>query len=183
MGSRGKNKMKETPYHKRKRKQGETFQKLVTKLFKKFLDCVITCYKTKKEQYKIGENKSGIEIKWDGLTKKTGNLYFEYAEKARERKGNYCPSGILKNDNSWLYVIGDKDNNRIYTFDINLLRRIYKKNKKKKKYKWKQINTSLGFVIPENKASKISLFWFERNYPWELHINKKEINQKDIYIQ
>lgn len=171
-------------YRKQKTEQGNDFQKLIEKLLKRFFDLSIQCFETKDEQYNIGENKIGLEIKYDDIIKETGNLFIEYAEKATKREGPYALGGILKNDNSWLYIIGDFK--EIYCINIKTLRRMYEKNKKRTKYPWveNELKTSLGFLISKEKALKICLWWFLKNRKgWKLHINKKEITQKDIWKQ
>ena len=54
-----------------------------------------------------GENRLGVEFKYDQRFRQTGNLYIETAEKARPRRGEYAPSGIYRDDNTWLWVQGD----------------------------------------------------------------------------
>jgi len=169
-------------YRLQKEEDGKEFQKFVEKLFKEILLWDITCYKTRGEQFEIGENKAGVEIKWDEITETSKNVYIEYAEKARIRGGLYAFGGILKNDNSWLYVVGDKT--RIFVFDINILRCIYKENRKKKKYSWieNRTKTSLGFLMPKKDARKICLFLLiKQKGVWKKIVNKKKITQKDIY--
>ena len=54
------------------------------------------------------------EIKRDGKFRETGNLYIETAEKSHPDKYEFIPSGIMRQDNSWLFVIGDEKT--IYIF-------------------------------------------------------------------
>lgn len=46
----------------------------------------IISYSSKKYQNLIGENKAGLEIKFDRNWVKTGNLYIEIAEKSNPNK-------------------------------------------------------------------------------------------------
>ena len=64
-------------------------------------------YSSQKYQFLRGENKAGIEIKLDRKFRETGNFYVEIAEKRNCNNDVYVPSGIFRNDNTWLYVIGD----------------------------------------------------------------------------
>lgn len=54
-----------------------------------------------------GENKIGVEIKFDEKSKDTHNFYFEYAEKHKKTQDkSFYPSGVIKNDNSYWFLIG-----------------------------------------------------------------------------
>lgn len=83
---------------------------------------VIVQYGSRQYQFSEGESHSRVEIKFDNNYAKTGNLYIETAEKARPREGDYIPSGIFRNDNSWFLVIGDY--NTIFIYGIPALRGI-----------------------------------------------------------
>ena len=63
-------------------------------------------YYGKDEQYYKGESELGIEIKRDIKASETGNLYIEYEERLRNR-GQWVKSGILKDDNTKYFIIGD----------------------------------------------------------------------------
>ena len=69
---------------------------------------------SKKYQLKK-ENLLGLEIKFDDLIKKTNRVYIETAEKAHPRSGEYAKSGIYRDDDSWLYGIGNYE--IFYIFD------------------------------------------------------------------
>lgn len=68
---------------------------------------------SKKFQFEVGENLQGFEIKYDGRctgdkrTVPTNRLSIEIAEKTRPENINWVPSGIYRNDNSWLYIQGN----------------------------------------------------------------------------
>ena len=71
---------------------------------------------SKKFQYEVGENLQGFEIKVDNRfngycpTDKpaTNQLSIEIAEKTKAENPNYIPSGIYREDNSWLYIQGNQ---------------------------------------------------------------------------
>jgi len=84
----------------------------------------------------------------------TGNLYFETAEKTRPENPKFIESGILRNDNSWLYAIGNYT--VVYVFSKKRLQRIWRH---RSKYPWlvlreAKIGTSKGFTMPEAIAKK-----------------------------
>ena len=94
-----------TPNYKNCLERGNAYQEFVADVLEKELSIMLDIYTTKHQQYNIGENKQGIEIKFDDLYKKTGNLYIEIEEKSNPQNPNFVPSGIFRNDNSWLYLI------------------------------------------------------------------------------
>lgn len=64
-------------------------------------------YESVEDQYEKGESPLGMEVKFDDRCAKTGNLYLETAEKTDPTNEEYVPSGILREDNTWLWLIGD----------------------------------------------------------------------------
>ncbi len=95
----------------------------------------------------------GAEIKRDGKFRETGNLYIEVAEKAHPNNGNYVPSGICREDNSWLYIIGDEKT--FYVLSPKILRMMTGR------YKHVQTPTSKGFLLPVRDAEKYCLLKIE----------------------
>jgi len=88
----------------------------------------------------------GAEIKRDGKFRETGNLYIETAEKSNPDNPAYAASGIYRQDNSWLFVIGDEKT--IYIFSTKYLRLL------EKRYQRKQKPTSIGFLMPIEEADR-----------------------------
>jgi len=138
--------------------------------FEIFIECEfalqgvdIQLYHGKNEQYEEGECAAGIEIKNDALIKKTGNVYIEFNER-RKNDGQWVNSGILKNDNSRYFLIGDYDAYYILKretlmdcyIDLNI------KDKADRKYptiekKCAKRGTSKGFIIPINLVNKLTI--------------------------
>ena len=69
---------------------------------------IITPCVTRQEQHNIGENHLGMEIKNDRRFRDTGNLFIEIKEKKAATNYEWVPSGIYRQDNSWIYAVGDK---------------------------------------------------------------------------
>jgi len=60
-------------------------------------------------QLTVGENLQGFEIKYDERCTDTGRLSIEVAEKSRaDANLPWTPSGIMRNDNTWLYIQGNR---------------------------------------------------------------------------
>jgi len=120
-----------------------------------------------------GENMLGAEIKRDGHFRKTGNLYFETAEKSHPDNPDYIPSGIWREDNSWLYVIGDEKT--IYIFSTKYLRMLQdtKGIDGKYKYQRKETPTSQGWVMPLKDSEKYCL----------RRIDKEDEDKEETHIQ
>lgn len=109
-------------------------------------------FSSKKYQIEHGETSGGIEIKHDEMYKKTGNLYIEIAEKAHPSNKNYAYSGIYRNDNSWLYAIGDYET--FFIFAKSTLKLLHRS--KTHEYQRKEIPTSKGFLLPHKDAEKFA---------------------------
>lgn len=142
-------------YYNSKLQQGLEFQDRVAKeLYQRGI--VIIGYASRKYQNSEGENMLGAEIKRDGMFRDTGNLYIEIAEKSHPDKLEYIPSGIYRQDNSWLYVIGDEET--IYIFSTKYLRML------EKRYHHVEKPTSKGFLLPIADAEKYCLRIIEFNH-------------------
>lgn len=96
-----------------------------------------------KYQVKYGENIAGIEIKNDLQMQKTGNIYIELYEKAHT--GNFVYSGINRQDNTILWLIGDY--NVAYVFVKKQLKYLCD-NYQKYGFKKVETETSIGILIP-----------------------------------
>ena len=128
-------------YYAEKLQQGLEFQDVMTReLYQRGI--VVVGYSSKRFQNDVGENLLGAEIKRDGRFRDTSNLYIEVAEKSDPRNSRFIPSGIMREDNSWLYVIGDEKT--AYIFSIKYLRKLLKPRK------WKKVTgtTSIGYLMP-----------------------------------
>jgi len=64
---------------------------------------------SKRYQYEVGENLQGFEIKLDNRCCETKRLSIEIAEKSRDDLSlDWSPSGIMRGDNTWLYIQGNR---------------------------------------------------------------------------
>lgn len=68
---------------------------------------VVQLYASKRYQIDIGESLTGAEIKLDRRCTDTGRLSIEIAEKTRADRDEWAASGIMRADNSWLYIQGN----------------------------------------------------------------------------
>lgn len=126
---------------------GLEFQDLVTTtLYQRGI--VVVGYSSRRKQITEGENMLGAEIKRDGKFRETGNIYLEVAEKSHPDKADYIASGIMRNDNSWLFVIGDEQT--IYIFSTKYLRLLVNTRD------WPKVKktTSIGHLMPVDDAEK-----------------------------
>jgi len=139
-----------TEYYKEKLEQGLRFQDHVTELLIKELGISLSTYSSREWQLR-GENKQGIEIKFDDKHKETGNFYIEIKEKSDPANPAYANSGIYRKDNTWLYIIGDYD--RVYVFGKTFLQNLHKSGKCREV----KTSTSIGFLLPQEMADRYSL--------------------------
>ena len=94
------------------------------------------------------DNLASIEGGRSLAEKRAGKAAAEISEKAKPRAGPYVPSGIYRNDNTWLYCIGDYDT--IFIFAKTTLRRMHTSGR------WlvfeNLTRTSEGFLLREHEA-------------------------------
>lgn len=132
------------------------FQDYITDLLYK-TGWVLNCYSSRKYNIEKGESVARIEIKQDKKIKETGNIYIETYERQKSNKGNYIESGILRNDNTVFYIIGDYD--RLFMFSKKQIQTIIKTGN----FKEVKTETSMGYLIPisyiEKHSSLIILEW------------------------
>jgi len=136
------------PYRKNKIETGLIFQDFVVDYCLQVLGLPIIQYSSRAYQMTGGESRNGVEIKHDEKFSTTGNLWIEVSEKAVPREGPYVPSGIFRDDNTWLYLIGDYDT--IFVFQKTLLRLISKRYEIREN----SFHTSEGFLFPVSEAEK-----------------------------
>lgn len=109
---------------------------------------------SKKFQFETGENLQGWEIKYearctgDNNTKATGQLSIEIAEKTKPGNLNFIPSGIFRDDNSWLYIHGNYMG--FWIFSKNILKMLYYS----KRYEQHELETIIKFYLPIKDADK-----------------------------
>lgn len=128
---------------------GNKYQDFVMeKLYKMGLPLLM--YSSLEFQRSHGENMAGIEIKLDRKYKRYDSHYIEISERTNAKQ-NFRDSGIFRNDNSWLFLIGDYEEANI--FSIRQLRSFYNKNNKSVVC----TKTSKGFILSRNEIEKLKL--------------------------
>lgn len=146
-----------TDYFIGKLQKGQEFETWVENEFKKY-GVELGFYHDETGQFS-GENAYGIEIKHDMMLCKTGNVYIEYQERLKSNKP-WVNSGILKQDNSQYWLIGDmRQYVIIKKIDlINIYKRLLNGNiiTGCKFVSEKENGTSKGFIIPFDLALRIS---------------------------
>ena len=142
-----------TDYYREKLEAGLEYQDFVADQLRKADPCIILgAYSSRKWQNDHGESASGIEIKHDMKLKETGNLYIEVAEKFRPDMPEYTLSGIMRADNTWLYLIGDYE--QAFLFSKHQLKAVYYNRKQwpARGIRERQTPTSIGFTYPIRSA-------------------------------
>lgn len=139
-----------TDYYKTQLERGLIYQDFVYEILSR--NGINTVgYGSKLFQQRYGENKAGMEIKYDDKFKITGNLWLETAEKSNPQNPDYVLSGIYRECIE--YIMGDY--NIIYRMSTNVLRLVAENGK----YKFieNNIKTSKGFLLPCREAERISI--------------------------
>lgn len=140
-------------YYAQKLDEAQRFQDFVVEtLYRHGWPLVV--YSSQESQLR-GETMAGVEIKYDQRLAETGNLYIEVAEKAHPSRPVYTPSGIYRNDNTWLWLIGDRT--VIYGLPKKYLQKLHHKCRPV------QIPTSKGFLLPRADAEKYAAVVYRPN--------------------
>ena len=137
---------KETSYE-----ESMEYQDFVVDILIKNLGLAISNYSSRRYQFNIGESRQGIEIKLDKRITPNGNVSIEVFEKSRASNSLWVKSGILREDNTWLYIQGNYD--YIFIFSKRALRKIYEE--KYKSRVWEPKPTIKTFLIPFGEAQRI----------------------------
>lgn len=140
-----------TEYYKECFEKGLEFQDYVCKVLIKKLGIPLSSLSSEKYQYSVGENMQGFEIKFDDKFKTTNNIYIETKEKSHPDNVNYVNSGIYRDDNTWIYIIGNYET--LYVFSKKHLVLMHQS----KKFKEVKTKTSIGFLIGKKDAIKYSI--------------------------
>lgn len=114
------------------------------------------------EGQNTGENEKGVEIKNDMMYKSTNNVYIEYQEKSNVDNTVFVNSGILKEDNTKYFLIGDRD--KFWIFDkqqlVALFNREYPINQRglplSPGIRFAGNRTSRGMLLAVYKADQLS---------------------------
>lgn len=152
-------------YYVDKYEQGAQYQDFIADVLASQCGISLNAYSSKKYQFERGESASGIEVKFDDRMRETGNVYIEIAEKSHPEIDDYTPSGVCRNDGSWLYLIGDYE--KALLMSKNQLRMMVEKDDvslSKLRIRKVQTPTSIGYLFPVEYCKKwlcLRLFDFE----------------------
>lgn len=146
--------------------KGQEFQDYVfDKLYE--IGIPLISYSSKKYQIEKGENKAGVEIKFDDNFAKTNNFWIEVAEKYDPKQEDWFDSGIKRDDNTWLYIIGNYDIFYIFAKRhlMSLLNKESANGKKKYPIRISSRKTSKGFLLDKQMADCIAtrVLYFNQN--------------------
>ena len=137
-----------TDYYKECLKKGLEYQDFVLDQLRRMdgMPIFLGAYASEKYQYAKGESPSGLEIKFDDKLKETNNLFIEVKEKTDAANENFIDSGIMRNDNSWLYLIGNYE--QAFIFSRRVLRAFCDKKNRNVEIKPARQKTAWGYVFP-----------------------------------
>jgi len=126
-------------YYQNQFKKGKEYEKFIVDKFKEY-GITLTLTKDFNEQINIGETYEGYEIKFDDKYKETSNLWIETQERTKI-DNKYVESGILRNDNTIYYVIGDYE--CVFIFSKDKLKEL----KKTHDIRENNMKTSKGYLL------------------------------------
>ena len=137
-----------TPYYKDQLERGLLYQDFVYEILSRY-GINTVAYSSRLFQQKLGENKAGIEIKFDDKYATTGNLYLEIAEKSNPANPRFIESGIYRDCSE--YVIGNYD--IIFRLATSVLRLMHRAGKLRSV----EIPTSKGVLLPGAEAERVAI--------------------------
>lgn len=139
-----------TENYQEKLKQGLEYQDFVFEKLRHMdgMPIFLGAYASSKYQFNKGESSSGLEIKFDNKLAKYGNLFFEVDEKSDPTNPYFVPSGIMRDDNSWLYLIGNYD--EAFIFSKNTMQHFFKEGVRIRKKYDEEARAGVKNAKPEN---------------------------------
>ena len=119
-------------------------------------------YQSYRAQLEWGENSLGMEIKFDDLLQRTGNVYIETAEKSHPSNPDFVDSGIYRADNSWLYAVGNF--RELFVFSKRTLKKAHAWTRQDgaPRFERRTTKTSVAFLLPRPDAVELA----ERLFAW-----------------
>jgi len=141
--------------------EGLEFQDFISDLLLTELGFALTSYCSRQYQWLHGENRQGVEIKLDRRILETGNVSIEVAEKSAAHINGWTDSGIMRKDNAWLYVQGNKE--IVFIFGKVILQLQYRAKYLDKVREPKP--TIRTFLMPIAEARRIALKVFTPGAP------------------
>lgn len=146
--------METTQYYKDKLVEGQRYENFVMSRWPEvYPNRKLTIRDSKYAQLE-GETEEGVEIKYDGRMEDTGRVYIEMQEKTHIDNENYILSGIYRNDNSKLFLIGNMTQWFLFSKEkLVWLDRLDPPFL----YRPKPTGTSIGFCIPIENAKHLCL--------------------------
>lgn len=123
--------------------RGELFQDFAVDALHRLLNLGIYVYESKKFQISKGESVQGFEFKYDSYFHTSKRLWIELQER-KYTWNPYVPGGILKENNTWMYCIGDEA--IFYVIPVRHLRDY--RDKYKPEDRENDRRTSIGYFLP-----------------------------------
>ena len=146
-------------YYQKQLEAGQRFQDYIaSRLYDEGI--VLVNFQSREAQQEDGENKLGLEIKWDDKLAQTGNVWIEVEEKSDPQQPRYVPSGIDRDDGTWLYGIGDY--REFFVFSKRTLRK-YRQHTDPTIVE-NGTKTSRAFLLPRQLATELAelmFYWSE----------------------
>lgn len=147
--------------HKDSMEVGHQFQDFIINQFIIKYGIVISIYSSRKYQYDIGESRQGFEIKYDARSTgdsthvkctPTNLVAIEVFEKTNPNNTNWVKSGILRDDNTTFYIIGNY--HKAWWIEKKILQQVYNLEK----YEVKQTRDTIkSLLIPIEYMDAISI--------------------------
>lgn len=132
---------------------------------------LVQAFASQAHQFGTGESSQGVEIKLDTRFTETKQLSIEVAEKTKAENALWVPSGIYRNDNTWLYVQGNYD--VVFVFAKKTLRRLHQSML----LTHHEIATLQGFFLPLVLAeahAAIVIYLVDKDAFWKKILTRRD---------
>lgn len=142
--------MIEDPRHFNDRQRGEEYQDFIVRTLAMEHGIFLSLFTSKAYQFQYGEGLSGVEIKFDEKSVGTGNWYIETEHKTSPQQGYWRPGGVMRDDNAFLYLIGNYDEAMLMSKRQlrSVIERKDDRYKRENGIAFREIATSRGYTFP-----------------------------------
>ena len=147
-----------TQYYEIKLKEGQDYEQWVSDRWPEvYKDRTLHLHKGRQAQLE-GETAEGIEIKYDKRFAETNRIYIETHEKTNPANREYVKSGIYREDNTKIWLIGDY----VIWFLFSKAKLVWlDKLDPPFLYRPQATGTSIGFCLPVKNAMRLCLDYQE----------------------
>ena len=146
--------METTQYYNIKLKEGQDYEQWVINIYPERYSGRTLCLHEGRQAQLDGETIEGVEIKYDKRLAETNRIYIETHEKTKVENKEYVKSGIYREDNTKIWLIGDY----VIWFLFSKAKLVWLDQLNPPfLYRPPATGTSIGFCLPVQNALRLCL--------------------------